>query len=131
MVTGSVISGAANVSTQLTVNGDKPFSYTDALIAIGAGALTQGKGPVLTGGISVGGAYVGSTIKGEDPTNAMIGAGFGSAAGAAGGKVVADKLKPIISNGAAETIGNIGGSLAGEIVDNKVQDKLNEPGDKK
>ncbi len=131
MVTGSVISGAANVSTQLTVNGDKPFSYTDALIAIGAGALTQGKGPVLTGGISVGGAYVGSTIKGEDPTNAMIGAGFGSAAGAAGGKVVADKLKPIISNGSAETIGNIGGSLAGEIVDNKVQDKLNEPGDKK
>ncbi|MDA5525019.1 hemagglutinin, partial [Yersinia kristensenii] len=85
----------------------------------------------LTGGISVGGAYVGSTIKGEDPTNAMIGAGVGSAAGAAGGKVVADKLKPIISNGAAETIGNIGGSLAGEIVDNKVQDKLNEPGDKK
>ncbi|WP_186378046.1 hypothetical protein [Yersinia kristensenii] len=131
MVTGGVISGAANVSTQLTVNGDKPFSYTDALIAIGAGALTQGKGPVLTGGISVGGAYVGSTIKGEDPTNAMIGAGVGSAAGAAGGKVVADKLKPIISNGAAETIGNIGGSLAGEIVDNKVQDKLNEPGDNK
>uniref|UniRef100_UPI0036F1E500 VENN motif pre-toxin domain-containing protein n=1 Tax=Yersinia aleksiciae TaxID=263819 RepID=UPI0036F1E500 len=131
MVTGGMISGAANVSTQLTVNGDKPFSYTDALIAIGAGALTQGKGPVLTGGISVGGAYVGSTIKGEDPTNAMIGAGFGSAAGAAGGKVVADKLKPIISNGAAETIGNIGGSLAGEIVDNKVQDKLNELGDKK
>ncbi|HHK8104835.1 TPA: filamentous hemagglutinin, partial [Serratia marcescens] len=79
--TGGAIGGAANVSTQLTVNGDKPFSYTDALLAIGTGALSQGKGPLLTGGVSVGGAYVGSTIKGEDPTNAMIGAGVGSAIG--------------------------------------------------
>ncbi len=35
--TGGAIGGAANVSTQLTVNGDKPFSYTDALLAIGTG----------------------------------------------------------------------------------------------
>ncbi|MGK0688340.1 hypothetical protein ACSFC0_23610 [Serratia marcescens] len=113
------------------MNGDKPFSYTDALLAIGTGALSQGKGPLLTGGVSVGGAYVGSTIKGEDPTNAMIGAGVGSVAGSGASKVVTDQLKPIVTNGAAETIGNIGGSLASEIVGGKVQDKLNEPGDKK
>ncbi|MEB7586614.1 hypothetical protein NGC36_15175 [Serratia rubidaea] len=130
MLTGGVIGGSANISTQLTVNGDKPFSYTDALIAIGTGALSQGKGPVLTGGISVGGAYVGSTIKGEDPTNSMIGAGVGAAAGSGASKVVTDQLKPLVSNGAAETVGNIGGSLASEIVSGKVQDKLNEPGDK-
>ncbi|WP_172730874.1 hypothetical protein [Pluralibacter gergoviae] len=92
-LTGGVIGGAANMSTQVTVNGYKPFSYTDALIAIGTGALTQGKGPVLTGGISVGGAYVGSTIKGEDPTNSMIGAGIGSVAGSGAGKVITDQLK--------------------------------------
>ena len=34
---GRAIGGATNVSTQLTVNGDKPFSYTDALLAIGTG----------------------------------------------------------------------------------------------
>ncbi|PHZ31296.1 hypothetical protein CS537_13320 [Yersinia mollaretii] len=39
-------------------------------------AVSEGKGPLLTGSVSVGGAYVGSTIKGEDPTNAMIGAGL-------------------------------------------------------
>lgn len=131
MATGGVIGGAANASAQLTVNGDKPFSYTDALIAIGTGALTQGKGAVVTGGISVGGAYVGSTIKGEDPTNAMIGAGIGAGAGSGASKVVTDQLKPIISHGAAETVGNIGGSLASEIVGSKAQDKLNESGDKK
>lgn len=113
------------------MNGDKPFSYTDALLAIGTGASSQGKGPLLTGGVSVGGAYVGSTIKGEEPTNAMIGAGVGSVAGSGVSKVVTDQLKPIVTNGAAETIGNIGGSLASEIVGGKVQDKLNEPGDKK
>lgn len=79
--------GAANVSTQLTVNGDKPFSYTDALLAIG-----QGKGPLLTGGVSVGGAYVGSTIKGEDPTNAMIGAGVGSATGSGAIQISSSQL---------------------------------------
>lgn len=131
MATGGVIGGAANASTQLTVNGDKPFSYTDALIAIGTGALTQGKGAVVTGGISVGGAYAGSMIKGEDPINAMIGAGIGAGAGSGASKVVTDQLKPIISHGAAETLGNIGGSLASEIVGSKVQDKLNESGDKK
>lgn len=111
--TGGSIGGAAN-STQLTVNGDKPFSYTDALLAIGTGALSQGKGPLLTGGVSVGGAYVGSTIKGEDPTNAMIGAGGRSATGSGASKVVTDQLKPIISGPAAEVTGAVVGSLTSE-----------------
>ncbi|WP_435056154.1 VENN motif pre-toxin domain-containing protein [Yersinia frederiksenii] len=126
MVTGGVISGTANVSTQLTVNGDKPFSYTDALIAIGAGALTQGKGPVLTGAISVGGAYVGSTIKGEDPTNAMIGAGFGSAIGSGTSAVVTDKLKPIVTDKAADILGNIAGSTSSEATGSAVQNIIDK-----
>ncbi|AKR77062.2 MULTISPECIES: hypothetical protein [Edwardsiella] len=124
--TGGAIGGAANISTQLTMNGDKPFSYTDALIAIGTGALTQGKGPVLTGGISVGGAYVGSTLKGEDPTNAMIGAGVGAVVGAGTGKVVTDKLQPITSDKAADLIGTGIGSMGAEASGSMAQDLLNK-----
>ncbi|MEX7632230.1 VENN motif pre-toxin domain-containing protein, partial [Serratia marcescens] len=114
--TGGAIGGAANVSTQLTVNGDKPFSYTDALLAIGTGALSQGKGPLLTGGVSVGGAYVGSTIKGEDPTNAMIGAGVGSAIGSGASKIT--------ENVSSEIGGAVVGSITSEVVGGKVTDQL-------
>ena len=113
---GGAIGGATNVSTQLTVNGDKPFSYTDALLAIGTGALSQGKGPLLTGAVSVGGAYVGSTIKGEDPTNAMIGAGVGSAIGSGAGKVT--------ENVSSEIGGAVVGSITSEVVGGKVTDQL-------
>lgn len=54
MVTGGTIGGAANISSQMTMNGDKPFSYTDAFVAIGTGALSEGKGAIITGGISIG-----------------------------------------------------------------------------
>lgn len=127
-VTGGVIGGVANTSTQLTLNGDKPFSYTDALVAIGTGAISQGKGAVVTGGVSIGGAYVGSTIKGDDPTNAMIGAGVGSVAGSGASKVVTDRLKPIVSDNLSEAAGTALGSVASEVVGSKMQDKL---GDKK
>lgn len=125
-VTGGVVGGVANTSTQLTINGDKPFSYADALAAIGTGALSQGKGAVITGGISIGGAYVGSTIKGEDPQNAMIGAGLGSAAGSGVGKVVTDNLKPIVSDNISEAAGTALGSVVSEVVGSKAQDKLGE-----
>ncbi|MBH2759921.1 hypothetical protein [Serratia ureilytica] len=124
--TGGAIGSATNVSTQLTVNGDKPFSYTDTLLAIGTEALSQGKGPLLTGGVSVGGAYVGSTIKGEDPTNAMIGAGIGSVAGSGASKVVTDQLKPIISGPAA-----VVGSLTSEALGTEVSSQLDSNGEKK
>nr|WP_237391196.1 VENN motif pre-toxin domain-containing protein [Cedecea sulfonylureivorans] len=118
VATGGTIGGAANVSTQLTVNGDKPFSYTDALIAIGTGALTQGKGPLLTEGVSIGGAYIGSTIKGEDPTNAMIGAGVGTAAGSVAGKIT-EKVS-------SEIGGAVVGSLTSEVAGGKVTDQLDK-----
>ncbi|TCL05029.1 hypothetical protein [Sodalis ligni] len=73
VVTGGVIGGVANSGVQLTTNGDKPFSYTDALIATGIGAVTQGRGIVAQEAINVGGAYLGSTIKGEDAVGPMVG----------------------------------------------------------
>lgn len=129
--TGGAIGGAANISTQLTVNGDKPFSYTDALIAIGTGALTQGKGFAVTEGLSIGGAYVGSTIKGEDPASAMAGAAVGTAIGAGTGKVVTDKVKPVVSDSVAEIIGAGSGAVSSEVAGSAVQDKLTNDGGKK
>jgi filamentous hemagglutinin len=116
MMTGGAIGGGANISTQLTMNGDKPFSYTDALVAIGTGALSQGKGAVITGGISIGGAYIGGKIKGEDPTNAMIGAGIGAAIGS-GASTVTEKVSTGIG-------GAVVGSVTAEVVGGKIKDQL-------
>lgn len=44
VVTGGVIGGMAQSSVQLATQGVKPFSYTDALIALGTGAVTHGGG---------------------------------------------------------------------------------------
>ncbi|HGM6861304.1 TPA: hypothetical protein ACKQDZ_002651 [Serratia rubidaea] len=88
----------------------------------------------MTGGINVGGAYIGGTIKGEDPTNAMIGAGVGAAAGSGAGKVVTDKLKPIVTDKTADTLGALGGAFVSENAGAAVQDQLSaheKSGDKK
>lgn len=130
IVTGGTIGGAANISSQMTMNGDKPFSYTDALVAIGTGALSEGKGAIITGGISIGGAYVGSTIKGEAPTNAMIGAGVGSIIGSGTSTVVTDKLKPLVTDKAADVLGNIAGSTSSEAAGNAVQNIIDKEASK-
>ncbi len=128
MVTGGVIGGVANSGVQLTTKGDKPFSYTDALIATGIGAVTQGRGIVAQEAINVGGAYLGSTIKGEDPVGPMVGAGAGTAAGALGGAVVKDKLAPVINKNAVEISGAVTGSMINESVGGEVQKQINKKG---
>lgn len=80
------------------------------------GGIIARKGPLLTGGVSVGGAYVGSTIKGEDPTNAMIGAGVGSAIGSGASKIT--------ENVSSEIGGSVVGSITSEVVGGKVTDQL-------
>ncbi|WP_429068271.1 DUF637 domain-containing protein [Aeromonas bestiarum] len=118
VVTGGVIGGAANGSAQIITNDNKPFNYVDALIAVGSGSLTQGKGIIGTEVISVSGAYIGSKIKGEEPESAMVGAAIGSASG----KVVSDKLKPIVKENAAEILGNITGSAGSEAAGRAIED---------
>ncbi len=118
VVTGGVIGGAANGGAQIITNDNKPFNYVDALIAVGSGSLTQGKGIIGTEVISVSGAYIGSKIKGEEPESAMVGAAIGSASG----KVVSDKLKPIVKENAAEILGNITGSAGSEAAGRAIED---------
>ncbi len=129
---GGAISGGANISYQLSSEMNafnlsqlesalKSLSYTDATIATVVGGLTQGKGFLASEVINVGGAYIGSQIKGTDATSSMIGAGVGSALGYGTGKVLSDKLKEVIPDGAAENLGNLGGSISSEVASDKVR----------
>ncbi|CAE16058.1 unnamed protein product [Photorhabdus laumondii subsp. laumondii TTO1] len=49
------------------------YSAIDTLIAVGTGALTQGKGTLFSTLVNTGGTYLGSKVKGEDPTTSMLG----------------------------------------------------------
>ncbi len=120
---GVAIGGGANISYQLSsgkasLSDLNSLDFTDATIAAVVGGLTQGKGLLGTEVISVGGAYIGSQVKGTDSTSAMIGAGVGAAAG----KAILEKLRAIISG----TAGSIGGSVGAEVVGSEVSGVLNE-----
>ncbi|WP_223810699.1 VENN motif pre-toxin domain-containing protein [Pantoea sp. M_9] len=93
VIGAGAIGGSANVFNQLNSGG--PFSATDALIATGVSALTQGKGFLFTEAASITGAYVGASLQGKDAAAPMIGAGLGTLGGTTIGKGV-DKLQTII-----------------------------------
>ncbi|MGD8106441.1 hypothetical protein ACQE32_07210 [Pantoea sp. FN0302] len=131
VIGAGAIGGSANIFNQL--NGDGPFSATDALIATGISGLTQGKGFWFTEVASITGAYAGAKIQGKDALPAVIGAGFGTAIGSAGGKSVeiGNKYYPLVSDKTAGMVGAIGGSIASEITGSKTESKLKEAGDNK
>ncbi|WP_445497556.1 hypothetical protein [Photorhabdus sp. SF281] len=123
---GGIISGAANVSNQLT-NG--PVNMTDALIATGTGAVTQGKGFWFTEVASITGAYVGAKLQDKNPLAPAVGAAVGNVVGAIGGKVITDKLAPIVANPIKSEVGGaIGGALISEAVGNRVENQLDKRG---
>ncbi|WP_133539791.1 hypothetical protein [Thiopseudomonas denitrificans] len=108
------------------------LSYTDAAIATVVGGLSQGKGLAGTAGISMGGAYVGSQIKGEDATAPVIGAGVGAAAGYVGGKHIENKVKNTLPGKSSEISGVVAGeSISGTVSDTveKVTQKIREQKD--
>lgn len=73
----------------------------------------------------MGGAVIGSGIKGEDPTNSAIAAGFGSVAGGVGGKVV-DTLSPVTNQVTKDVIGAVTGSTASELTGSAVKNELDK-----
>ncbi|AIG04098.1 hemagglutinin [Pseudomonas fluorescens] len=115
---GAAISGGANISYQLST--EKPFSYVDASIAAAVGGATQGRGFWATQGMGLGGSYLGSLIKGEDPTYSLMGSAVGGAMGFKGGQLVTGQLRPVLG-GAADTIGNTAGSFVSEVVGGQIQ----------
>ena len=122
---------AINAAIGTTVNiisqwsGKDPFSYVDAIMAGVTAGATAGKGIGTSAVINMGGAVTGSFIKGEDPTNPVIGAGLGSLAGSLGGKVV-DKLSSNVNTVTKDVIGSVTGSTASELTGDAVQSKLEE-----
>ncbi|MEH0876059.1 hemagglutinin repeat-containing protein [Pectobacterium cacticida] len=123
MAVNAAIGVGVNSAAQLS--GNEPFSYVDAIMAGVASAATTGKGWKVSAAINMGGAAVGSGIKGEDPTNSVIGAGLGSVAGSAGGKVV-DVLSPVTDQVTKDVVGAVTGSAASELTGNAVKSELDK-----
>ncbi|NHB93904.1 hypothetical protein C5469_17900 [Photorhabdus cinerea] len=120
---GGLISGTANISNQLT-NGS--VNMTDALIATGTGAVTQGKGFWFTEVASITGAYVGAKLQDKSPLVPVIGAGLGTAAGSVGGKVVTDKLTPVATQTVSEAAGVVSGTIISEVSGSAIQKQLEQ-----
>ncbi|TDQ34179.1 DUF637 domain-containing protein [Thiopseudomonas denitrificans] len=116
LVVGGAVSGGSNVVYQISTKELNELSFTDASIATAVGALTQGKGLIGTVGANMGGAYVGSQIKGEDPVQSAISAGVGSALGYSGGKVVSKNIPDQVSKGLKDTASSVSGSVISEAV---------------
>ena len=114
---GALISGGANIGYQLSTG--EQFSYTDASIAAAVGAATQGKGFMVTQGLGLSGSYLGSSLKGEDPTYSLLGTAAGGVLGFKSGQVVTGHLKPYVGQ-SADVIGNMAGSITSEVVGGKV-----------
>ncbi|STP84388.1 Possible hemagglutinin (DUF638) [Edwardsiella ictaluri] len=124
MVANAAIGFGVNTGVQLV--GKDPFSYVDAIMAGVTAAATTGKGIIASTPINMGGAAIGSSIKGEDPTNSVIGAGLGSVAGSKTEKYITGGLSTAVKEGTAEVVGTVGGSTANEIVSGAAKNILDK-----
>lgn len=122
MALNAAIGVGVNAGVQLT--GKDPFSYVDAIMAGVTAAATTGKGIGISAGINMSGAAVGSGIKGEDPTNAIIGAGVGSVIGGKAEKHITEGLSKAVEESTAGIIGAVGGSVASELSGGAVQEAV-------
>ncbi|WP_241964867.1 hypothetical protein [Tatumella ptyseos] len=124
MALNAAIGAGVNAGVQLT--GNDPFSYVDVIMAGITSAATTGKGIGTSAAINMGGAAIGSGIKGEDPTNSTLGAGFGSVSGGVAGKIVSEIMKPAVKETVSDVAEAAIGSLTSEVAGNKVKDQLDQ-----
>ncbi|WP_242506252.1 hypothetical protein [Pectobacterium zantedeschiae] len=116
------------VNTGVQLTGKDPFSYVDAIMAGVTAAATTGKGIIASTPINMGGAAIGSSIKGEDPTNAVAGAGGGTIIGGIGGEVIKGATSKFGKDAISDLTGIIGGGYISEEKGNFVKDQLDEKG---
>lgn len=132
MITNAAIGTTVNSAVQL--NSPDPFSYVDAIMAGVTSAATTGQSWKSSMAINMGGAAIGSAVKGEDPTNASLAAGAASVIGGVGGTVVKGATSLVAKDGASEISGAVAGSYisekSGKIAENYL-DKKDEKNDKK
>ncbi|WP_406670432.1 hemagglutinin repeat-containing protein [Raoultella terrigena] len=124
MAANAAIGVGVNSAAQLA--GKDPFSYVDAIMAGVTAAATTGKGIIISTPINMGGAAIGSSIKGEDPTNSVIGTGLGSVLGGGMGKVISGSMGSSVKEGTSDIISNIGGSITSEAIGNATKGTLDE-----
>ena len=114
------------VNTAVQLGGKDPFNYVDAILAGVTAAATTGKGIGVSAGINMGGAALGSAVKGEDPTNSTIGAGVGSVLGSVGGAIIKGSTSTVAKESISDLTGAVGGSYISEKTGNLVKDTLEE-----
>ncbi|MCX0499396.1 filamentous hemagglutinin, partial [Erwinia billingiae] len=116
------------VNTGVQLSGNDPFSYVDAIMAGITSAATTGKGIVGSAAINMGGAAIGSGIKGEEPLNSIAGAGAGAGAGTVAGGIGGTIIKGVTSKVAEEAVSDLTGAISGsyliEKTGNYVKDNL-------
>nr|WP_314426843.1 hypothetical protein [uncultured Erwinia sp.] len=117
----------AGVNTGVQLSGKDPFSYVDAAMAGIAAAATTGKGITSSTGIFMGGATIGSAIKGEEPGSAVIGAGVGTIVGGVGGIII----KETVSKVGKETVSDLTGTAIGSYISEKTGSGVKDTLDKK
>lgn len=125
---GGGLGGVTDATQQLiTMKPGETYSYTDTLIAIGTGSLTQGKGVIFTTVVNGGGAYLGSSIKHEDPTASVTGSVLGSLIGGTTSNKVTNSL---MNNGRgpvkSEIIGDVIGSGVGSTTEYSTKKIIND-----
>ncbi|WP_255557338.1 VENN motif pre-toxin domain-containing protein, partial [Sodalis sp. dw_96] len=122
MATNAAIGVGVNTAVQL--NGKDPFSYVDAVMAGVTAASSTGKSLKQSAVINMAGAALGSAAKGEEPTNAVLGAGLGSFVGSKVTKGVTDKAAGMVKESTADLMGAVVGSYLSEKVSSGVKTTL-------
>ncbi|WP_375055087.1 DUF637 domain-containing protein [Zobellella sp. DQSA1] len=132
-IKAGVLSNAAigvSVNTAVQLGGKDPFNYVDAIVAGVTAAATTGKGIGVSAGINMGGAALGSALKGEDPTGAAIGAGAGSLLGGKAGQVTSGAIGQVVDKTTSDIGGAVVGSVISEAVGGAVKEEIDKAGKK-
>jgi filamentous hemagglutinin len=124
MAANAAIGVGVNTGVQLA--GKDPFSYVDTILAGVTAAATTGKGIIASAPINVGGAAIGSGIKGEEPLNSMAGAAAGTVIGGVGGEIIKGVGSKLGKDAASDLTGTVLGGYIGEKTGNAVKDELDK-----
>ena len=132
-VLGTTIKGMAvntaigvGVNTGVQLAGKDPFSYVDMIMAGVTAAATTGKGIIASAPINVGGAAIGSSIKGDNPVNSMAGAAAGTVVGGVGGEIIKGVGSKLGKDAVSDLTGAVLGGYIGEKTGNAVKDELDK-----
>ncbi|ELV7529453.1 VENN motif pre-toxin domain-containing protein [Edwardsiella ictaluri] len=128
VVTNAAIGVGANTAVQL--GGKDPFNYVDAILAGVTAAATTGKSIGASTAINMGGAAVGSAVKGENPIGSVIGAGAGSLAGGKAGQATSGAIGQVVDKATSDLGGAVVGSVISEAVGGSVKEEIDKAGKK-